>query len=86
MNTDILTNWINSQKPHLIENGIRIQCNTENVVPIVVPGLSTSSSSSSSTSSSMTSSTVSSERVDRQERRDRKNAETRTLLKRQKSC
>ena len=31
--------WINGQKPHLIKNGIRIQCNTENFVPIVVPGL-----------------------------------------------
>ena len=30
--------WINGQKPHLIENGIRIICNTENFVPIVVPG------------------------------------------------
>ena len=38
--------WINGQKPHLIKNGIRIICNTENFVPIVVPGLSTSSSSS----------------------------------------
>ena len=38
--------WINGQKPHLIQNGIRIQCNTENFVPIVVSGLSTSSSSS----------------------------------------
>ena len=28
--------WINGQKPHLIKNGIRIQCNTENFVPIVV--------------------------------------------------
>ena len=42
--------WINGQKPHLIENGIRIQCNTENFVPIVVRGLSSSSSRSSSTS------------------------------------
>ena len=42
--------WINGQKPHLIENGIRIPCNTENFVPIVVPGLSSSSSGSSSTS------------------------------------
>ena len=41
--------WINGQKPHLIQNGIRIQCNTENFVPIVVPGLSNSSSGSSST-------------------------------------
>ena len=37
--------WINGQKPHLIKNGIRIICNTENFVPIVVPGLSASSSS-----------------------------------------
>ena len=40
--------WIKGQKPHLIKNGIRIECNTENFVPIVVPGLSTSSSSRSS--------------------------------------
>ena len=46
--------WTNGQKPHLIKNGIRIQCNTENIVPIVVPGLSTSSSSSSHPSISMT--------------------------------
>ena len=38
--------WINGQK--------RIQCDTENFVPIVVPGLSTSSSSSSHHSTSMT--------------------------------
>ena len=42
--------WINGQKPHLIKNGIRIPCNTENFVPIVVPGLSSSFSGSSSTS------------------------------------
>ena len=42
--------WINGQKPHLIEDGIRILCNAENFVPIVVPGLSSSSSGSSSTS------------------------------------
>ena len=41
--------WVNGQKPHLIKNGIRIPCNTENFVPIVVPGLSSSSSGSSST-------------------------------------
>ena len=46
--------WINGQKPHLIKSGILIQCNTENFVPIVVPGLSTSSSSSSHLSTSMT--------------------------------
>ena len=42
--------WINGQKPHLIKDGIRIVCNTENFVSIVVPGLSSSSSGSSSTS------------------------------------
>ena len=42
--------WISGQKTHLIKDGIRIICNTENFVPIVVPGLSSSSSGSSSTS------------------------------------
>ena len=46
--------WINGQKPHLIKNGIRIQCNTENFVPIVVLGLSSSSSSSLPSSTSIT--------------------------------
>ena len=46
--------WINGQKPHLIKNGVRIQCNTENFVPFVVPDLSTSSSSGSCHSTSMT--------------------------------
>ena len=46
--------WINGHKPHLIKNGIRIQCDTENFVPIVVPGLSTSSSSGSYQSTSRT--------------------------------
>ena len=50
--------WIIGQKPHLIENGIRIQCTTENFVPIVVPGLSTSSSSS------LLSSTLSRQEID----------------------
>ena len=42
--------WITGQKTHIFLNGIRIQCNTENIVPTVVPGLSNSSSGSSSTS------------------------------------
>ena len=42
--------WINGPKPHLIKDGIRIICNTENFVPIVVPGLTSSSSTSSSSS------------------------------------
>ena len=46
--------WINGQKPHLIKNGIRIQSNTENFVPIVVLGLSSSSSSNFPSSKSMT--------------------------------
>ena len=46
--------WINGQKQHLIKNGIRIPCITENFVPIVVLGLSTSSSSSLLSSTSMT--------------------------------
>ena len=32
--------WIVGHKPHLIKNGRTIPCNTENYVPIVVPGLS----------------------------------------------
>ena len=36
--------WINGQKPHLIKNAIRTPCNTENFVPVVIPGLSSSSS------------------------------------------
>ena len=46
--------WIGGQKPHLIKDGMRLPCNTENFVPIVVPGLSTSSSSSFPSSTSMT--------------------------------
>ena len=46
--------WINGQKPHLSKNGIRTPCNTENFVPVVVPGLSTSSSSGSYQSTSRT--------------------------------
>ena len=44
--------WINGQKPHLSKNGMRIQSHTENFVPIVVPGLSASSSSGSDQSTS----------------------------------
>ena len=42
--------WINGHKPHLVKDGIRIICNTENFVLIVVPGPSNSSSASSSSS------------------------------------
>ena len=50
MKTGILKNGSMVEKPHLIKDGIRIIFNTENFVPIVVPGLSSSSSGSSSTS------------------------------------
>ena len=36
--------WISGQKPHLIRNSKRIDCNISNYVPFIVPGLSTSSS------------------------------------------
>ena len=45
--------WITGQIQHLIKNGIRIQCNTENFVQIVIPVLSMSSSSSLPSSTSM---------------------------------
>ena len=77
--------WINGQKPHLIKNGIRIPCNTENFVPIVFPGLSNSSSGSDSstsrtlsregshcsTSSSSSSSSPSESEIQTREREDR---------------
>ena len=76
--------WINGQKPHLIKDGIRIICNTENFVPIVVPGLSSSSSGSLSTlktrmqqesrSSSTFSSSPSSPTVDEISVREREDA------------
>ena len=45
--------WISGRKPHLIKDGIRILCNTENFVPIVVPGFSSSSSGSSTSRTPM---------------------------------
>ena len=41
------------QKPQLIKNGRRIECNSANFVPVVVPGLSTGSSSSATPASPM---------------------------------
>ena len=43
------------QKPQLTKYGKMVLCNTENIVPIVLPGLSTGSSSSSASSSSTSS-------------------------------
>ena len=45
--------WISGQKSCLIENDIRIRCNTENFVSIVVHGLSMTSSPSSSSASKL---------------------------------
>ena len=42
------SHWTIGQKPQLIKNGRRTECNTAKYVPFVVPCLSTSSSSSSS--------------------------------------
>ena len=49
--------WTSGQKPHLIRNGKRIDCNISNYVPFVVPGLSAlfSSTTPSPTSSSSSS-------------------------------
>ena len=43
--------WASGQKPHLTQNGRNIRCNTENYVPIVVPGLSTGASISTASAS-----------------------------------
>ena len=40
--------WTSGQKPHLIRNGKRIDCNISNYVPFVVPGLSMSSKTKTS--------------------------------------
>ena len=50
MKADILKKGSMVKNHISLKNGIRIPCNTENLVPIVVPGLSSSSSGSSSTS------------------------------------
>ena len=82
--------WINGQKPHLINDGIRIICNTENFVPIVVPGLTSSSSTSSSplrtpikqeshSSSSSSSSSPSSPTVGEMSVREREDAPNRDI-------
>ena len=54
MKTEILMSGSMVKNHISLKNGIRIQCNTENFVPIVVPVLSTSSSSGSHRSTSMT--------------------------------
>ena len=54
MKTDILTSGSTVKNHISFKTGLRIPCNTENFVLIVVPGLSASSSSSSRSSTSMT--------------------------------
>ena len=54
MNTDTHTSGSMVKNRILLKNGIRRQCNTENFVPIVVPGFSSSSSSGSHPSTLMT--------------------------------
>ena len=54
MNTDTLTSGSTVKNHISFKNGIRIQCTTENFVPIVVLGLSSSSSSNFPSSTSMT--------------------------------
>ena len=48
--------WNSGQKPHLMRNGKRIDCNTWNYVPFVFPGLSPSSSSTTASPTSSSSS------------------------------
>ena len=48
--------WISGQKPHLIRNGKRTDCNISNYVPFVVPGLPATSSSNTPSPSSPSSS------------------------------
>ena len=43
--------WVSGQKPRLTKNGKSMICKTDNVVPLVVPGLSTNSGTSSSSTS-----------------------------------
>ena len=54
MNTDTLTSGSTVKNHISFKNGIRRHCNTENFVPIVVPGLSSNSSSNFPSSTSMT--------------------------------
>ena len=48
--------WTSGQKPHLTQNGMRIDCNISNYVPFEIPGLSTSSSTTPTHTSSSSSS------------------------------
>ena len=61
--------WVSGQKPRLTKQGKKFSCKTDNFVPLVVPGLSSSSDTSSSSTSlpqdsSSTSSSPATERSD----------------------
>ena len=45
--------WVSGQKPRLTKEGKTIICKTDNFVPLVVPGLSTSPGSNSSSTSTL---------------------------------
>ena len=45
--------WVSGQKPWLTQEGKTIMCKTDNFVPLVVPGLSTSSGGNSSSTSTL---------------------------------
>ena len=60
--------WTSGQKPHLIRNGKKIDCNVSNYVPFVVPGLSASSSSPTSSSTPSPSSSQESISANRENR------------------
>ena len=50
---DLGYSWVSSQKPRLTKEVKTIVCKTDNVVPLVDPGLSTSSGSNSSSTSTL---------------------------------
>ena len=45
--------WVRGQKPRLTKEGKTMKCNTDNFVPLVVPGLSTNSGSNPSSTSTL---------------------------------
>ena len=68
--------WKSGQKPHLIKNGKRIDCNISNYVQFVVPGISASSSSTTPSSASSSSSSQESTSANRDSVSDNRDVET----------
>ena len=56
--------WVSGEQPRLTKQGKNNLCKTQNLVPMVVPGLSSSSSASPSQHSSSASSSPATERCD----------------------